>query len=511
MIQVVINVQLHENRVAIIEDNKLVELFIERSDQRRIVSNIYKGVVENIVPGLQAAFIELGLPKRAFLHASDIYTYSALKAADAETREIVKQPMRQQDDLPIQHVLRKGQELIVQVYREPIGTKGPRCSTQLSIAGRYLVLIPGARHIGISRRVVDRTERIRLRKAMTAIKPTGFGVIIRTISKGLSAESLKLDLDQLLKVWNGIINRIKALPPGSLIYRDTGLIPTLVRDQLSPDVEYLTIDSHDEYNKMIRYINTVAPEMKEKIKLYNQPEPIFDYYGIEKQITDMMRREVRLHSGGEIVIDQTEALTAIDVNSSRFTGKRKYQNTIFKVNLEAAEEIARQLRLRDIGGLIAIDFIDMEDQDNIKKVEKTFKTAIKTDRARRRILPINEFGMLILTRERIEQSVLTQITEMCPTCRGIGRIYSPSTMVANIERWLVKAKGKYKDNVLLLIHPQVAEELLSDNGQRIKDFKDEYGINLTVFADDSLSPYKFRIIETEMSNEKKKSQNLLNI
>ena len=502
MMKVIVNVQLHERRVAIVEGKNLVELMIERSDQRRIVGNIYKGVVENVVPSLNAAFIEVGLPKRVFLHISDIAHFDPF--ADAETEEdedSFHQPLVKNYSAHINRVLKRGQEILVQIIKDPMGTKGARCTTQLSIPGRYLVLIAGPKHIGVSRRISDRRERSRLRKIISEVKPEGFGVIVRTIARGLSADALNQDLNNLLEQWEKIKKKAQVLPAGSLIYRDAGLIPALVRDQFSEDVEEFIIDSQDEYKKIINYVRKVAPNLADRVKLYDGKEPIFERFGIEKQIDKMLFRSVRLPSGGEIVIDITEALIAIDVNSSKSTKKRDYEEMILKVNLEAAEEIAHQLRLRDLGGIIAVDFIDMAQKENREKLEKSFREVLKDDRAVKRILPMNEFGMIIITRKRVRQSITSRITEQCPVCRGVGSIYSPSTMVAYIERWLIHAQGNFKGRAILLAHPDVAEEMLSDNGQLIADFEEAYGIRLVVFADVSIPPNSYRIISSDTGED----------
>ncbi|MCD6594259.1 Rne/Rng family ribonuclease [bacterium] len=502
MMKVIVNVQLHERRVAIVEDKNLVELMIERSDQRRIVGNIYKGIVENVVSSLNAAFVEVGLQRRVFLHISDIAHFDPF--ADAETEEddeSFHQPLVKNYGVHIDRVLKKKQEVLVQIVKDPMGTKGARCTTQLSIPGRYLVLIAGPKHIGVSRRISERRERSRLRRIIADTKPEGFGVIIRTIARGLPAEALIQDLNGLLEQWEKIKRKAQVLPAGSLIYRDAGLIPALVRDQFSEDVQEFIIDSQDEYKKIIAYVKQVAPNLSNRIKLYNGKEPIFERLGIEKQIDKMLYRSVRLHSGGEIVIDITEALIAIDVNSSKSTKKRDYEDMILKVNLEAADEIARQLRLRDLGGIIAVDFIDLARKENSEKVEKAFSEALRNDRATKRILPMNEFGMIIITRKRIRQSITSRITEQCPVCRGVGSIYSPSTMVAYIERWLIHATGHFKGKAIMLTHPSIAEELLSDNGQRITDFSEAYGIRLVVFADVSFSPNSYRIISSETGED----------
>jgi len=502
MIKIIVNVQLHERRVAILEDGKLVELRIERSDQRRTVGNIYKGVVENIVTSLNASFIDIGLPKRAFLHVSDIARYDPF--ADAETEEdedSFHQPRLRSYGSQIQKVLKKGQEVLVQIIKDPIGTKGARCATELSIPGRYIVLIPGAQNIGVSRRIRDRSERARLRKAISDLKPNGFGVIVRTIARGLSADVLAQDLENLLGVWDKIRKRAQVLPPGSLLFRDEGLIPALVRDQFSDEVEKFIIDSEKEYKKVVEYVEQVAPSLAERVELFRSSKSIFDKLAIEKQIDLMFRRSVRLPSGGEIVIDQTEALVAIDVNSGKSFRKKEYEDMILRVNLEAAEEIARQLRLRDLGGIIVVDFIDMESSENISKLEREFKEFMKRDRAHMRILPMNDFAMVIFTRKRVQQSLLSRITDECPICHGLGAIYSPSTMVANLERWLIRAKGKFKGEAMILTHPSIAEELLSDGGDRIADFKEAYAIELTVFADAAMLPNSFRLIDAKTGED----------
>ena len=500
--EIVVNVQLHERRVAVLEDGKLVELFIERSDQRRTVGNIYKGIVENVIPGLQAAFIEIGTPKRAFLHIRDIAKFDPFADSEMDDEdEILHQPQASQYGMQIQKILKKGQELLVQIVKEPIGTKGARCTTQLSIAGRYLVIIPGAKHIGVSRKIRDRGERARLRRTVGALKPDDVGVIVRTIAKGRSAEEIKQDLEQLEQLWKKIVQRAKSLPAGSLIFRDAGLIPSLVRDQFSSDVDRFIIDDEAEYKKIVDYVKQVAPELTDRLELYRGRTSIFDSFKIEQQIDDMMRRSVRLPDGGEIVIDQTEALTAIDVNSGKFIGRRELEDTVLKVNLQAVDEIARQLRLRDIGGIIVIDFIDMQRTENIHRVEKALLDALRKDRAHTKMLPMNDFGMIVLTRQRIQQSVFSRITENCPVCDGVGRIFSPSTMVANIERWLIRAKGSFSGGAMILTHPSVAEEFFSEGSERIDDFKNAYGIELTVFADASIPPEDFKIIDVKTGED----------
>ncbi len=497
MTRIVVNVQLHERRVAILEGGKLVELLIERSDQRRTVGNIYKGVVEDIVPGLQAAFVNIGLPKKAFLHISDISRFDPFADAETDDEQDFQQPHVEQGHEQIQNVLRRGQEILVQIIREGIGTKGPRCTTQLALAGRYVVLIPGARHVGVSRKIRDRSERARLRSIVKALLPEGFGAIVRTLARGRSAEVLQQDFIQLKKAWDKVVQRAKSLPPGSLVFRDAGMIPALIRDQMSPDVHELVVDSEQEYRRIVDYTRSVAPELAERIKLYRGQKPIFDAFGIEKQIDEMTERVVRLPSGGEIVIDQTEALTAIDVNTGRFTGGGSYEDTVFKVNLEAAEEAARQIRLRDIGGLIVVDFIDMKDASRISRVEQTFRDALRNDRATTWVLPMNQFSVIMMTRKRVQQSVMSQITERCPTCGGVGRVYSPGTVVARIERWLIRNPSHKGKRLVLLVHPAVAEELLFDNAERLKDFERTYGVKLDVFADVALSPNSFCIFDAK--------------
>lgn len=492
--KIIINVQLHERRVAILENNKLVELLIERSDRKRLVGNIYKGIVENVISGLQASFVDIGLPQRAFLHISDISSFAPFADADTDEDEPLYQFPPPHSE-PISKILQRGQEVVVQIYREPIGTKGPRATTQLSLAGRYLVLIPNLNYVGVSRRISNRTERNRLRQIARSIKPDGFAFIVRTIASGRSSEQLKKDLDDLLANWKKVSERAKNLPAPAILFRDAGLIPTLVRDKLSPEIDMLIIDSPEEHKKIIQYLESVAPEMVARVKLYEGSEPIFEKFDVERQIEAMLKRKIDLSSGGEIIIDQTEAMVTIDVNSKRFIGKSDPEQLVLKTNLEAVEEIVRQIRLRDLGGIIAIDFIDMAEPSNRQQVERALIAALKKDKAQSRILPMNEFGMVILTRQRVEQSIWTQVTERCPFCDGSGIIYSASTTVALIERWLIRSKGIYSGEIVVVVNPKVAEELLSDGEQRIKDFSREYNITLNVLADPLCSPAEFHLYD----------------
>ncbi len=502
MFRIVVNVQLHERRVAILEDDKLVELRIEQADERRIVGNIYKGVVENVVHSLNAAFIEIGTGKRAFLHITDIAPNDPFRDENSEDGDRkFFQPTSRSASENISRVLAKKRELIVQIYKDSIGPKGARCTTQLSIPGRYLVLMPGENHIGVSRKISERSERARLKAIIFQHKPPQFGVIVRTIARGLPGETLESDLKNLLALWNKIQKRAQDLPPGSVVYRDEGLIPSLVRDQLSDEVIEFIIDSEDEFKKIRDYVKKVAPHLSDRIKLHKSSDPIFKLFAIEHQIEQMSRRSVRLASGGQIVIDQTEALVSIDVNSSRSSGKGEYEDMILRVNVEAAEEIARQLRLRDLGGLIVVDFIDMRGRESHAKVENAFREALAKDRANMKILPMNEFCMVVLSRSRDEQSLITRITDECPMCKGVGRILSSNTVAASFERWLKTSVDKLPKTVILIAHPLLAAELVSDTGVRLEELGEAYGVDLEVFADPSVHPNTYRVLDANTGDD----------
>jgi len=505
--QILVNVQVHESRIAILEDGKLVELLVERPDQRRMVGNIYKGKVERVLPGIQAAFINIGMEKRAFLHISDVARYEPF--ADSETDEDednnIGRKRRYRSDtrsMDIRDWCKAGEDILVQITKEPIGTKGPRCTTEISLPGRYLVIMPGQKHVGVSRKIKSKQERYRIRKAIRDIKPEGFGLIGRSVSENQSKEVLENDLEYLLKDWENIRKKADVLDAPAQLYRDMGMVAAMVRDLFSSDMDEFILDSKTEYEHVRKYVNKVVPDFADRVRLYNDSTPIFDAFDVEPQIENMLRRKIWLKKGASIVIDNTEALTAIDVNSGRNVGKGKtYEETLLQVNLAAAEEIVRQLRLRDLGGILVIDFIDMESEKNRETLMRTFREAMADDRAKYRILPMNEFGMVVMTRQRVRQSVIERISDPCPTCGGLGLVFSPVTVIARLERWLMRAAKSKKNSFLIVTHPVVAEELIAEGGERLRDLETLYRVRLECFPDGTIDPDEFSVLDANTGEE----------
>jgi len=498
--QIVVNVQVHESRIAILEDTKLVELLVERPDQRRMVGNIFKGKVERVLPGIQAAFINIGSEKRAFLHVSDVAGYDPF--ADTETDEDDDGKRRKRFIPDIRKHVKPGEDILVQITKEPMGTKGPRCTTELSLPGRYLVYIPGQGHYGVSRKIRSRKERTRIRNTIRKIKPDDAGIIARSACEDKSEETLKRDLEYLIKESEEIRKKAEVLDSPILIYRDMGMIAAMVRDLFTSDMDEFILDSKSESDKIRAYAKKVVPNLVDRIRLYDGENPIFDAYTVEPQIENMLKRKIWLKKGASIVIDNTEAMTAIDVNSGRNTGRGKtYEDTLLQVNLAAADEVARQLRLRDLGGIIAIDFIDMEIAENRKNLQDSFEKAMEDDRARYKILPINDFGMIIMTRQRVRQSIIERISDPCPTCGGLGMVFSPVTVIARLERWLMRAAKSEKKRFLVISHPLVAGELSSSGSERLRELESYYHVRLECFPDPTVDPDEFFVLDADTGEE----------
>ncbi len=449
--EIIINASIGETRIAILEDGKLVELFVEKPERERMVGDIYLGKVVNVVKGMRAAFVNIGQKQDAFLHFSDIgesfTTVSAIIDRDEENH-------LPQEFTPDQ--IKVGQEILVQIIKEPISTKGSRLTTQISLPGRFCVLVPNSSMIGVSKKIESVKERKRLRKIARAIRPEGFGLIVRTVAEGRSEDVLKADVESLVKVWEKIEKKLKGAKPPLLVYKDMGMTSSVIRDLFTSDVTKLVVDSKKLYKEITSYLKDVARSMVDSVELYNKKLPIFDYYGIESEIEKSLARKVWLKSGGYIIFDQTEALVAIDVNSGKFIGHRDHEQNSLRINLEAAVEIARQLRLRDLGGIIVIDFIDMRDERNKRRLYEEFKRELAKDRAQANIAPISEFGLIEMTRERVRPSLLFTFSETCPTCRGLGRITAKSTILTKIERWLRRFRASAKDRTIRLVtHPEI--------------------------------------------------------
>jgi len=453
--EIIINSSLGETRIAILEDKKLIELFVEKPERERMVGDIYLGRVVNVVKGMRAAFVDIGQKQDAFLHFSDIgESFSTVSAIiDREEENHIEEV------LPPEQIKVK-QEILVQIIKEPISTKGSRLTTQISIPGRFAVLVPNSSMVGVSKKIDSIQERRRLRKVAKSIRPAGFGIIVRTVAEGRSEPVLKADIESLFKIWNKLEKKLKKSKPPMLVYKDMGMTSSVIRDLFTIDVDRLVVDSRKLYREITSYLQDVAPGLVNSVEHYNKNIPIFDYYGIETEIEKSLARKVWLKSGGYIIFDQTEALAAIDVNSGKFIGYKNHEQNSLKINLEAAFEIARQLRLRDLGGIIIIDFIDMKEEKSKKRLYDEFKKEIRKDRAQANITPISEFGLIEMTRERVRPSLLFTFSETCPTCKGLGRITAKSTILTQIERWIKRFRASSKEHSIRLVtHPEIKSYL----------------------------------------------------
>jgi len=398
----------------------------------------------------------------------------------------------------IQEVLKKDQEIFVQVTKEPIGTKGPRVTTQLSLPGRYVVLVPGEDHVGVSRKISNWAEKRRLKRLAYELLPDGFGCIVRTVAEGRYKKELKSDMKNLVRLWKKIKRQAEKKEVPALLHKDIGMVSSIMRDILTPEVNSVIVDSKKEYKKILSYLKSIARSLRFKVKLYEGKVPVFDAYNIEPEIEKMLERKVWIKKGAYFVIDQTEAMVTIDVNTGRFVGKSTQESTVLKTNLEAAKEIARQIRLRDIGGLIIIDFIDMESAENRKKVFEEFRTAFKNDRSKNSILPISDFGLVEMTRERIRPSILHTLSKPCPCCQGIGRVITKETVAMKIERWFKRAKvGSKTKRYKLFVNPELCEILMNGRMNRIQKLHRELKLDIELIEDEKLPTERFQVFSVD--------------
>ena len=453
--EIFINESMGESRIAIQEDNQLVEVYIEKQDNHRMVGNVYKGKVENVLPGMQAAFVDVGYELNAFLPFSEIGSDEYLIEENESKRN---NKNGKYDNIEVD--LKKDQEIYVQVIKEPFAGKGPRVTTEVALPGRLLVLVPNASYIGISKKIWDKFERRRLKKIAQKLRTNNIGVIIRTVAEGKSEEHIENDYKQLIDNWNKIEDKANSENAPVLVYEDLETASSVVRDLLTPDVEKIIIDSKKLFKKTQKYLEDISPSLLDRLELYKLKAPLFESFGIESEIEKLMRPKAWLKSGAYLIIEKTEAMVVVDVNSGRFVGKKLHEDNSLKINLEAAREVARQLRLRDLSGLIVIDFIDMKFEENRKKVYHELRKELRKDRAKVAVAPITEFGLLEMTRQRIRVSLLDSMSEECPACHGSGRIISQETLVTRIDHWLRRYKSKYRSLRLeLQLHPHNAEYL----------------------------------------------------
>jgi len=498
--EILINSSARETRAAILEDGQLVELAIDRPDQRRTVGDIYLARVESIKPGIQAAWVSIGTEKSAFLHASDLVSAEDDDREDDDEEEPSddEQPRgrRRPKAGPIQDELKRGEEIIVQVTKEPISTKGPRVTAQVSLAGRFLVYMPFASRVGVSRKIGERSERQRLREIGQAVLPKDSGgLIIRTVSEDANEETFRRELQTLMAQWKKIKRKTHFQRAPALVHRETTLTRGIIRDLFSAKVDSLTVDSKPVHGEIVEYLKGIAPELIDRVKLYSDTVPLFDQAGIEQEIRDLYKRRCDLPSGGYILIEQTEALVSVDVNSGRYTGKSDPEKTILKTNLEAAREVARQLRLRDVGGIIVCDFIDMETKTNRDRVLQELRMHLARDRARTKAFSVSELGLIEMTRQRVRPSHLHSVTDACPVCHGTGRIFSPDTVARRVERAVrrMALEGK-REHVIVRLYPDVAMYLLESEADFLKKLEKSVPFDVELRDDPLLKPDEFKLV-----------------
>jgi ribonuclease G len=482
--------------VAILEDDRLVELLVDRPELQRSVGNIYRGRVDAVLPGIQAAFVDIGTEKSAFLHASDLIEPDE-DELDDDDKDRDKDNGRKRGKLPnIQDHVKRGETILVQVTKEPISTKGPRVTTQISLPGRFLVYMPHASKVGVSRKIDNREERARLRKMMSGLLPKDSGgVIVRTVAEDITEDDLQRELKSLLALWKKIKRKAHFVRPPALVQREASLTSGIIRDLFSEKVDRVVVDLPEMHDEIRKYMEEVDPELLDRLSLYTDPVPLFDKHEIENEIANLYKRRVDLPTGGYILIELTEALVSIDVNTGRYTGRKDPEKTILRTNIEAAREIARQLRLRDVGGIIVIDFIDMDSQGNRDKVLQELRTHLGRDRARTRAFEVSELGLIEMTRQRVRPSLWHSMTNACPSCSGTGRVFRPEVVVGRLERTLRRvAHGARERQVAVRLHPEVALFLFEQEPNFLKNLRKTLKLDLEIRDDPVIGVDEFRLV-----------------
>lgn len=512
--EILINGGRRETRVAILEDDRLVELLYDRPDQRRSLGDIYLGRVDAVLPGIQAAFVDIGLEKSAFLHASDLLEPE--EDEDPDDREDEEVPDADEADAPaardkaprqrevsnrgavpnIQELLKKGQTILVQVTKEPISTKGSRVTAQISLPGRFLVYMPFASRVGVSRKIESREQRTKLREMVKkALPEDAGGVIVRTVAEGVTEDQVQREVESLLGLWKKINRKKGFVRAPALVQRETSLTRGIIRDLFSDKVDALHVDSKELHHEVVQYLEQVDPDLLQRVHHYTDPQPLFDRFDIEAEIRDLFKPRCELPTGGSIIIQPTEALVSIDVNTGRYTGKKDPEKTILRTNLDAAREIARQLRLRDVGGIIVCDFIDMDTRSNRDKVLQELRTHLARDRARTKAYAVSELGLIEMTRQRVRPSLWASQTEECPTCAGSGRVFKPEIVTRRLERSLRRAGHEHRERQLAVrLHPEVALYLLEEEPKLLQALGRATGLELEVRDDPMMRLDEFRLM-----------------
>ena len=488
-----INATSQESRVCVLEKGQIQDYYLERRHDRGQVGNIYVGRVLRVVPGMQAAFVDIGLEKAAFLHASDVFNHH--KPILEENDEVVNETRNRQSHKPIETLLKNNQKILVQVIKDPINSKGARITGHISLAGRYLVFMPTEDHHGISRQITDNKERKRLHALVNEMCPKGSGFIVRTASQGVPSEFLRQDMKVLLSLWNGVVSRKDQVKAPKRLHKDLDLVLRAARDLATVDLDYLILDSKREYDRVLKFIKEVMPGFDAKVQLYIGAEPIFDAYAIEQELEDALEPKVNLPSGGHLVIERTEALTAIDVNTGKFVGK-KLEDTIKQTNIEAAYALAYQLRLRNIGGLIIIDFIDMDRFADRKDVEKALQKALTGDRGNVKFTRISAFGLVEMTRKRTKESLPQMIGHSCPTCHGLGWVKTKETVTYELVRELKRRLLYFKTfEIGVRAHSSVIQLLLGQEKKTIRTLENRFHKKIHFKSDPDMFAESYEIEE----------------
>jgi ribonuclease G len=489
-----------EKRAALVEQGRATELVVERPDSIRILGNIYRGKVTSILPGIQSAFIDVGIDKSVFLHASDVDPTLLLDKDDQliehYTRGEERSKRHKVPRVPIEKVLTKGQEVLVQIIKEPIGSKSAKVTTQISIAGRFLVLVPDADFIGVSKKTSDMRKRRQLKKIVAQLKPRGIGFIVRTIGLKVSENEFVQEIHQLIESWRVAQEAALKGSGPKLIYKECGITTQVIRDLFAEDVRQVIVDDPSDFEEVKSYLKTVSPELLNRVKLYQEEMPLFERFNIERDLERSLRRKVWLRNGGYLLVDHAEALLAIDVNTGRNIGKASLEDTIFETNLEAVREICRQLRLRDIGGLIVVDFIDMRKPENRKRIEAEMRTLLEKDPTATACTGLSKFGLMELTRKRVRPELQEMFSDVCHACNGLGWVFSPQTVATRIDRSL-RREGRGRHDLVLSVNPSVAAYFDKEGSRIIAKLQKAHDCSVKIIEDEELDQDEFEIVSSK--------------
>lgn len=492
--EIIVDVGLDETRVALLEDKELVEIYIERPYPERLVGNIYRGKVSSVLPGMQAAFIDIGYERNAFLYVGDAISRKEFSEEDDEAYQDLR-------GYNIDEILRAGQEITVQVIKEPIGTKGPRVTTHITLPGRHLVLLPNADYVGVSRRIEDDEERSKLKKIAESIKPKGMGLIVRTASEGKNPEDFSHDLNFLQKLWEKIKQKESSGPVPRCIHKDMNLIYRSVRDLFTWNIDKFIINDRQQYSKVLELVDMLSPSLKLKVEYFSKNYDLFEYYQIDSKINKALCKKIWLKCGGYLIIEKTEALTVIDVNTGKYVGGSNLEDTVLRTNIEAAKEIAKQLRLRDIGGIIVIDFIDMHEHEHQQMILDALRQALKKDRTKTTVIGMTGLGLIEMTRKKVRQSLDSAMHMDCPYCEAMGRILSPEAVARNVEKEIIRYfRHTIANAIQVEVHPSVASIFTGRDGQWISRMENAYSKRIVIKASDEIKHTDMKIKEIDINS-----------